>query len=548
MWKILRFFEFIYLLRVEPYLFALTFVYTMKRELTEQLVADKICRFTYNLTATYCQHLHTMLPNDDPLDMRHKIMADKKQLMLYKTAMIIVPSLMATVIVGHWTDTYIKAKKWLLMTGALAIVAECLILILNDYYFDLNKTYILIAYVPGILSGGLFAVLTAIWPYIAVTTPTHYLTHRIACAEIINMLAQALGIYGGAHILNTTPMFNGGQLHNYSGVFTIAGTTLCLAFIWAALMVDKKRDTREWERRFGRHGGDSADSSAVHHSVEHRVNARIRHFLDKDIVHPLKRLFNIKNGHKMLMSLVKRRDNYLRFQILILFLSVISYVSSNLGPIVFGQQFSQRAYRWTPDQYVTAFTLGCLAIAGGAAAIGPILLGLRLKDTHLALLGLVSFFSLHLIRGIVVSPNGYYYSLIPGCLGLYAIVGIRAHLYKLFKDHELGKVLSFFAATEATTPLIATEVINIIFDETIGKMQGLPFIIIAVLLVIPFMVIVWIDNYTILPHLQPSVHSGGTNNNAIDVSDYYNLNLWLYFTIHSAKSLAMLILSTMLSL
>ncbi|CAG2170532.1 unnamed protein product, partial [Oppiella nova] len=447
--KIKRVGEFLSLLRVEPYLFAITFVYTMKRELTEQLVADKICRFKYHLNATYCSKLHTMTDHEDYLDMRPTIYEDKKHLFLYKTALVIVPSLLATVIIGHWTDTYVKAKKWLLITGALAIIAECIILILNDYYFD-----------------------WATWPYIAITTPFHMLTTRLTVAEILNLLAQALGIYASAHILNSDPMFNGGQLHNYSGVFTISGVVIVFALIWSIFMVDKERDIREWEFRFG-----SVSDSVDGKSVAHRVNAKLRHFLSHEFIHPLKLLFNIKNGHKMLMSLVKRRDNYVRFQILLLFLSVISYISSNLGPIVFGYQFSQKVYHWDYDTYVNTSAIGCLAIAVGTIALSPFLLALRLRDTTLSLIGLMSFFSLQLIRGLILSPTGFYYSIIPGCLGVFAIIGIRSHLYKLFKGHELGKVLSFFAATEATTPLVATEVINIIFNATIDEIQGLPFLI-----------------------------------------------------------------------
>ena len=123
----------------------------------------------------------------------------------------------------------------------------------------------------------------------------------------------------------------------------------------------------------------------------------------------------------------------------------------------------------------------------------------------LTMVGLASYFSLNLIRGVVLSADGFYYSLIPGSLGGLGAVGIRSHFSKIIKPHELGKVFSGLACIETITPLFAAGLFIVVFNATMDSMPNLCMYLMAFVLIIPFAVMVWIQFFTQLPHLSDNI-------------------------------------------
>jgi len=139
-YKWFQFYEFICLLRVEPYLFVFIFVASLKKVPTDQLIQDKICLFTYQLDTTYCTQLSTMSDDEDTIHMKSIILKDCSNFTLYSTLMMTIPTLITTLFIGAWTDTYVQAKKILLLASAVAAILEAIILIFNDYFFNSCET------------------------------------------------------------------------------------------------------------------------------------------------------------------------------------------------------------------------------------------------------------------------------------------------------------------------------------------------------------------------------------------------------------------------
>ena len=122
-----------------------------------------------------------------------------------------------------------------------------------------------------------------------------------------------------------------------------------------------------------------------------------------------------------------------------------------------------------------------------------------MKDTSLSLIGCGAYFAQNIIRGVVLTPEGFYVSLLAGALGSVASVGIRAHFSKIVEQQELGKVFSLMSAIDSVAPMVSSILFTNLFNATMDSMPGFSFIIVAGLLVIPFFVIFWIDLYTVLP-------------------------------------------------
>jgi MFS-type transporter involved in bile tolerance (Atg22 family) len=149
----------------------------------------------------------------------------------------------------------------------------------------------------------------------------------------------------------------------------------------------------------------------------------------------------------------------------------------------------------------------------------------KLKDTTLSMVGLVSYFSLNLIRGLVLSSAGFYYALIPGCLGGIASIGIRSHFSKIIERHELGKVFSCLAAIEAVTPLMSASFFTTIFNATMDSMPGLSLILVALILIIPFGVVLWIHGCTQMPDISDKPNNNHKNNINNNITDDKNTEM-----------------------
>jgi PCFT/HCP family folate transporter-like MFS transporter 1/3 len=125
---------------------------------------------------------------------------------------------------------------------------------------------------------------------------------------------------------------------------------------------------------------------------------------------------------------------------------------------------------------------------------------MKVKDTVLALIGLVSYFGQNMIRALMLTETGFYISIAVGGLGSVTSVGIRSHFSKIVEHKELGKVFSLMSAIDSVAPLIASSLFTTVFRATMDTMPGLSFIVTGSLLLIPFMIMMWIDIYTVIPN------------------------------------------------
>ena len=124
-----------------------------------------------------------------------------------------------------------------------------------------------------------------------------------------------------------------------------------------------------------------------------------------------------------------------------------------------------------------------------------------MNDTTLAILGLISYFAQNVIRGLVLNEKGFYISLVAGSLGSVTSVGIRTHFSKIIEQKELGKVFSLMSAVDSSAPAIASIMFSFLFNATMDTMPGISFIITGGILLVPILVMIWIDLYTVLPDL-----------------------------------------------
>ena len=134
--KFRRIVDFLSLMNVEPVLFTVMFMFALKRTPTDQLIQDKICLFKYNATADYCLRLPRMKPEEDFMHIKSPILEEVTRFSLYHTLCTTVPSLLAALFIGSWTDKYLHAKKALLMACIIGGFLEAAICAANAYFYD----------------------------------------------------------------------------------------------------------------------------------------------------------------------------------------------------------------------------------------------------------------------------------------------------------------------------------------------------------------------------------------------------------------------------
>ena len=130
---------FLSMLTIEPYLFGMTFLVALKTIPNSQLIQDKICLFEFNLNSTYCHDLPHMTFQEDTLHRKPAVLAVANTFSIYQSLGWTIPGIVAGMFIGPWLDAVLKAKKFLLMAGAISVICETIILLFNVYFYSFRK-------------------------------------------------------------------------------------------------------------------------------------------------------------------------------------------------------------------------------------------------------------------------------------------------------------------------------------------------------------------------------------------------------------------------
>ncbi|XP_054152853.1 proton-coupled folate transporter-like [Oppia nitens] len=435
----------------------------MKSVPAMQLAQDKLCLYHYQMPGNYCREFSQM-PSDPT---KLAILADFGNFQIYGILVIYLPSFIMALFIGSWSDKYLSAKKLIMINSAIAIILESIILILCDYFAESSIYLMLLIGLPNLISGGLMGSLGACWTYLVTTTPGHMRAMRITVAEVIMGLSGPLGSYLGGYIINTPTWLSSGvdhQLHNSTAVFIIDGLVYGLSILWIWWAIDEARDIRNWELEFGL----PYESDGL--TVDQRVAGKLENYdKHRESGHsPVRLLFTWSNLKNIWHTCAKSRPNYVRLQIWLLFLANLCYMIVKSGPVAYLMPFTQTVYKWDSSQYSTGVAITNLSETVVQLLASPVLIMvLKLKDTTVSALGMASYGIQNLVRGLVLTPDGFYYSIIAGCLGSIASVGLRSHFSRILKPRELGALFSCFTCIEGLTPIVAGVIFNEIFKHTV---------------------------------------------------------------------------------
>jgi hypothetical protein len=168
---------------------------------------------------------------------------------------------------------------------------------------------------------------------------------------IHHLIAYPTGTALSGKLLTWNPIGGNGQLHNYGLIFFICSVGAFLRVILRALFaIDQQHDSKEFEDNFGEKSSNSKKDLIIENSLDVKQNSE----------NPIKLLFNLRNVKEIVMTCIKKRDNYVRAQIWLTILSMFCNLFITMSPMAFQFQFAEEIYEWDAQKYSYVFSVGTI--------------------------------------------------------------------------------------------------------------------------------------------------------------------------------------------
>ncbi|XP_015784771.1 uncharacterized protein LOC107362259 [Tetranychus urticae] len=460
--------EIVKLLRIDVFYFLATLSTSLPGIALNQLMQDKYCINKYSINESVCLNLESAGPEFDTV--RNDVLADTTTLKMHVTLMTTIPAIILSLILGYWMDKYPGHLRYLSGVASLAIVCQNIMIIHQCLHFEMGADALLWTNLVTAFTGSGIIITIGTFTYATRKTPAKFRAVRFTIIELCLFATMPIASLLGGGMLESKPWFPN-QNRNYIGVYIISSVLAVIAAVWVMLLlydaVDDEVKTNESQPN-----GD-ASSSENNENKKKTVKQIIY-----DVIKPDNILYSSR-------TVFKRRPNnahwYLISTILSGFIANICYS----GEQYIGYQFNQKVYHWSAKQignYGSAFII----FPAFGAFIGPPLFihKMKLHDSSLATIGIVSMMATFLSRGFINSPIAFIF-VIFGCFAGVLFVADRSIISRMIHADEIGQVYAFSSAIGGFVPTISSLFYTKVFSATLGYNPGLVYIITGLLFTIP---------------------------------------------------------------
>ncbi|GFY58802.1 proton-coupled folate transporter [Trichonephila inaurata madagascariensis] len=285
-------------------------------------------------------------------------------------------------------------------------------------------------------------------------------------------LSQPLGAAAGGWIYN---------FWGYPSVFLVSSFGLVASFIWVAFMLPETR------------GENNKDPLKI----------------------KVRRLFTCKTFRESFIATAKKRPNQGRKQIVLLIISMCFLVIATNSTSDINYLYAHHQFNWGTTKYSTITAVYSIITIFVLILVVPVMKYFRTGDPTLGLVGTTSTLLKFLGIGLSWKAAIFHIANLMGPLAPCATLAIRSRISKLVSTDDLGKVFSFVATAEALLPVLTTIIVSQIFNAFLGIYPGMPYIVLAICLIIPFSIFIWMT-------CLPAVNSAEGNQNDERDRDNYS--------------------------
>ncbi len=173
-------------------------------------------------------------------------------------------------------------------------------------------------------------------------------------------------------------------------------------------------------------------------------------------------------------------------------MTIVTMTNRSVGVLMF--QFVQKVYAWDAGTYSTVnSTLYIASHLFGLLLVTPILTRLvKVGDSSLLILGLISLFGQNFLRGTVIEVAAFAASYGFGSITSIIAVAVRTKLSRLAPPEEQNRLFGVLTMLETTAPLLGITVYSAVFNATLSWLPGFVFQLSCALLLIPLALAVYV--------------------------------------------------------
>jgi len=380
------------------------------------LILEKVCRVNLNLPESVCDDIQG---HDDK-----QVLIQQKATMLnlYITAIVTLPTVIAPLILGPWSDRH--GRRLVMVLPVLGHMVAILVYLANVFFWSLPAEYLLFSSLYC-LGGGSVTLYLGIYSSLADTTSSSSRTARVSILDVAIILGWSVG-----NLLSAIVFQNLG----YYGVFglTLGAQLLLLVFLICYLPQSP------------------GPSSTNRHAVTVGETA-------------------VPETPLSIFTVLRSPSVLLLLGVMVLYMAAGSADVSYL--------YTRVMFDWDEADFTKLSTLSSLLSSISSLLLLPFLsLYLEVPDWLLGALACLTTASSFLVTSLAHLPSTYVFSSCL-CLAFPMVSSVaRSLLSKQVPLSSLGSLYSALGGLEAAVPFFAAPLLTVLYNSSIAYWPGLVFL------------------------------------------------------------------------
>uniref|UniRef100_A0A6P7GPM6 Proton-coupled folate transporter-like isoform X2 n=1 Tax=Diabrotica virgifera virgifera TaxID=50390 RepID=A0A6P7GPM6_DIAVI len=399
--------------------------------LTSSVVTNLIIYRTCYVTLGYNKSDCSQLGNKDNNVTHHY----EKIVQPYADVVLMVKSLLDLLLptficlmAGSWSDKHGRKPVLLVTLGGMAFT--CTLIILFCLFENISPWIFLITAIPTMITGNNTTFFAITLSYISDTSSKETRGLRMAFCEVALATGSLLGSISSSYIFYAT---------NYPSMFAIGLACVSIGIAYTIFFVPESIENMQESRKLITNTEDEKEKPV-------RIN------LFKEII----------------QTTIKKRENYDRAVIILTLTSIIIYIFLTHADTSIRYIFLRGKLNWTFTKY-NLYNSVCMLIWAAGTMAGSYILQRKfhIKDSILALIGLISMLSCVILQFLATNDTAIYIAGASKCLGGLVAPMLRAKISQLVPSDEVGKIFAMVVGAGALVSAALTPVYTLVYNNTI---------------------------------------------------------------------------------
>ncbi|XP_032676618.1 proton-coupled folate transporter-like isoform X2 [Odontomachus brunneus] len=410
---------------VQPPVVLLLLAQSMSGTILTDLIVYRTCTMTLKINQTECLILHNNSSSPEALKINLQVQPYASLILMSKSFIeSIFPSFLS-LFLGPWSDKH--GRKPVILSGYIGISLTYLLLSIMTHW-NIAPWYLLLAYVPTALSGGLCVLILASLCYITDITNDSERSGHLAWLDALISLGLLIGLFSGPAVF---------EAYGYIAVFSIA-TILCIVATLYILL-------------------------CVPETIQSHSTGTICKIFDFVLVKDLVR------------TCVEKRDGFNRSLVWSCIVCLTLLLITLQGEMTIGYLFASARLGWDVQEYSTYVGASVvLGILGTILGIKLMRQCAGLPEAIIAIISVTSSLGSALMRAFIWQSWHMYLSTSIGMFSDLARPMIRAILSKTVPVQDTGKIFSLTQSLETLLPFAAASLYTLLYSHYMPPVYPVP--------------------------------------------------------------------------